>query len=175
MMPPCRTTLPRASISHTQFCVWLITIRRPVPDRRGTGRTSHRLAVEAIRRAYVVLASEPVWLKTLADWNRTVAAWVIAPALPSTGPAVQPRLFRRVCAAFTWETVIASAGTVVPSATSVIAAVARPSFGRIRIPFTPLVVGAKSRSLLLFLWDVRRPRKVEPEHRTVPVTFMASS
>ena len=73
------------------------------------------------------------------------------------------------------DTVIASAGTAVPSAITEIAAVARPSFGRIRIPFTPMLVGARPRSLLPVLWDASQPQKVASRQRTIPVTFMTSS
>jgi hypothetical protein len=41
----------------------------------------------AITLLYVVPPSEPFWVILLAAWNRIVAAWVIWPILPSTGPA----------------------------------------------------------------------------------------
>jgi hypothetical protein len=99
---------------------------------------------QVISREYVVLLSEPVWLRTLADWNRTVAALVMAPALPSTGPAMQPSRFSRVWASLSWDTVIASAGNVAPRATTVTVAAAMTSLERIRMRLTPLVASAES-------------------------------
>lgn len=94
------------------------------------------MAVDAISRVYVVPASLPLWEILFADWNRTVAAWVIAPTLPSTGPAVQPSRFNRVCAALFWVMVSASAGIVIPATATTSVAAPTPSLVRTLI-FAP--------------------------------------
>ena len=91
IMPPCATTRPLESITHSQFCDWLSTIRRPPPLVSGTCRLSQRLRQDTPSRQYVGASSVPVCAIFITAWNLTVAALVIIPTLPSTGPALQPR------------------------------------------------------------------------------------
>ena len=94
-MPPWALTVPLARTSQTQFCRWLTTIRRPVPEPAGTGRVSQRLAESAYSLVRVVSFSPPVWVSPWRDWKRMTADRVQSPNVPSTGPALQPRELSR--------------------------------------------------------------------------------
>ena len=48
-----------AAISQTQLCFWLITMRRPEPDRAGNGAYVAPRAVEANSRVRVAGLTEP--------------------------------------------------------------------------------------------------------------------
>ena len=96
-MPPWATTRLPAATTQTQFCFWLITMRRPEPDRAGTGRTSHRWAVVANSRVRVAAPYDPVCTIPCRDWNRRIAERVQVPLLPSTGPALQCSALSRRC------------------------------------------------------------------------------
>src|SRR6478609_1816915 len=96
-----------------------MTVRRPLPESAGTGRTSQRGASSAYRRLRVSLSSRPLWATSSRDWKRITAERVHAPLSPSAGPAWHPRWLSRFCALVTQSAASAGAATV---RTSVMAA-----------------------------------------------------
>ena len=177
MMPPWRTTLPRASISQTQFCDWLITIRRPLagpgrhrPDVTALGRRGHQPRVR--RGVKEPFCAEPVGRLEPDGGGLGHRADLAVDRPGGTAELVQPGLGR-----LPWVMVSASAGSVVPTSDE-----RDPTPPRVRV-WKEFACGSPPQSwaprpaALLSPSPLRtsdRARRLSRALRPIPVTFTTS-